>query len=463
MVETEARACIDGNLAPGFVSERLCADNGLFSWLFSPDAPLDREWGRQLLIRFLEERSVADRLARLVREAGSNTLADLPGLLTRLQARQQQIAGLLDSPVRSAAPEGYTPPPLKQSTTGVAWLDDCMDGGDAPGEVYGVLGPFAAGKTLFAVHAACAKARHLRFRADQGGELRHVYLFHYEAGFAEIVRRVWSHAAKVHAQTLKDLRWEELSTRGHLNPYEMEEFADEIAHAGLANVDGERERLEQALPEIRRNLWLCDFSGPPEAPARGSGYVDEIAAALERERQAGRLPGAVFIDYAGLCCDRHVEAKDLQNDDKRHLLKAFGHRCLRQIAAPFGCCVWVLHQLSGEANKKGFAASQSHADAAECKSFAENLWFCFELGARDPASGVLKLHCTKSRRAPAPAVPPLLKMVGRYQRLEAAAGWAVDPSTGTPVLASHYYTVHSPAAVPAEEADPDAVALSPYV
>jgi hypothetical protein len=468
VLETKARALMDQDPLLAAACSHLCDDNGLFAWLFSDTAALDREWGRQLLLRFLEERDVSDRLTQLVTAAAGNPLTDLPAFLTDLQAAQGRVALLSREPGYWAAPEGYEPPTLHKASTGLPWLNVYMNGGDAPGEVYGLLGAFGSGKTLFAVQAAVAKARQLLVEHAAGGPghvLRHACVFHYEAGRDEFVRRVWSNAAQIDSNTLEVFNAATLSTRGHLKPYELELFAPDIAARGLANVDGECERLEQVKAELlRRNLRLFDFSGPKEAPEQGTGYVDEIAAALEQEERNGRPPGVVFVDYAGIACKRYIRSKNLRIEEMRHLVGGFGDECRRKIAARFGCRVWVLHQLSGEANKRSFRATQSHADAAESKSFAENLWFCFELGTKDPGTGITQLHCSKQRRATGLAAPPLLKIDGPLQRLLPVSGYVLDAHSAAPVPAAYHHVLHGPGPGAGREApaDPTEVDLDAY-
>src|SRR5271155_4688657 len=103
-------------------------------------------------------------------------------------------------------------------------------------------------------------------KAEQGAALRHACVFHYEAGYDEYVRRMWSHAARIHMNTMEDFDWNTLSTRGQHKDYELSLFGEEIAKIGLMNVDGERERLASATSEILApNIQLFDFSGPPES------------------------------------------------------------------------------------------------------------------------------------------------------------------------------------------------------
>ena len=68
-----------------------------------------------------------------------------------------------------------------------------------------------------------------------------------------------------------------------------------------------------------------------------------------------------------------------------------------RIAAKYDCPVWLMHQISGAANTKSPGAQYHHTDAAESKSFAENLDFSFSVGTPN-AMGLCQLIATKHRR-----------------------------------------------------------------
>ena len=68
-----------------------------------------------------------------------------------------------------------------------------------------------------------------------------------------------------------------------------------------------------------------------------------------------------------------------------------------EIAARFSCPTWLLHQLSGKANAGGLTARRDHTDAAESKSFGENLDLAFVIGPPD-MHGLCVLRSTRPRR-----------------------------------------------------------------
>jgi hypothetical protein len=187
--------------------------------------------------------------------------------------------------------------------------------------------------------------------------------------------------------------------------------------------------------EIAQNLWLCDFSGPDDNPQRGTGYVHEIAAALEQERQNGREIGSVYIDYAGIACRRHISVLPRpRQDEMRHLVGEFGNWCRLLIAQPMSARVYVMHQLNSQANSRGFATRQHYSDAAEGRNFAENLHFCATLGTRDREFNCVQFDCSKARRSALLPTPPLLRMYGELGRFEVATDLTISPVLGRPVV-----------------------------
>jgi hypothetical protein len=190
--------------------------------------------------------------------------------------------------------------------------------------------------------------------------------------------RILAHGAQISKKTISTWNKETLSRTGSLKPYELERYASKIQLFGMNKVPGEYERWA-GLATLIPNVRLMDMSGTKNQKKGGRG-IEEIALELEKEKKQGHMPCCVVIDYAGLCVKRYVNENHLRDDQVYTLLNRFGYDCLRLIASPFRTSVWIMHQLSGEANKRTSATKQHYSDAAGGKSFAENLWFCFQLG-----------------------------------------------------------------------------------
>jgi hypothetical protein len=92
MVEAEARAASDAGIVHHERSRACDTVNDLFAWIFAWDGALDQEHGKQLLIRFLEERELADYLMSLATTTDGETLADLSAVARELQHRHAQIS-----------------------------------------------------------------------------------------------------------------------------------------------------------------------------------------------------------------------------------------------------------------------------------------------------------------------------------------------------------------------------------
>ena len=391
-----------------------------------------------LLKRFLRERLVQAPLWKKLNTAGGSLLDDLPQMLAEAQKLDTSLASLDSDPVESGAPKGWSPAKLSKFPTGIKFIDTMLRGGHAPGEVYGVLGAFGSGKTSLAVQIAyhtavdqqnSADLYNLTEPSDSGVQRypKECYIFTYEATSDEIRMRLWSSACSIEHGILEEYDWSKLSTStdgyDKLKPYEKELFADRVKAGHKDLVPGERERLEQQMPLLRRNLWVLDMSGTGDNTKRGTGYVSEIRqiidADLERKSRASKRKhevGVIVIDYAGLAAWRHIAEHGVEVTELRHYIGRFGDCCKKELAVPLKCPVWVFHQLTGDANKRTHKVQQHYTDAAESKGFAENLAFCFALGTKDDETNTLLFSCSKARRAQI-GHPPTLVIEGDFFRL----------------------------------------------
>jgi hypothetical protein len=126
----------------------------------------------------------------------------------------------------------------------------------------------------------------------------------------------------------------------------------------------------------------------------------------------------------------------------RHYITGAPLKAKHKIAEKFNTYVFLFHQLSGKANDRSPSVSMHHTDAAESKSFAENLDFCLCVSTlnSDNRCGV---DCTKHRRTgPKPSV--VVQVDGNYNQVKDTDGVYIrDPLDGTIRLASEVHAVTS--------------------
>jgi hypothetical protein len=432
---------------PEVYREQLLGDapQGFLAWTFNlQEKELVKLWGQELIIRFLEERWVQDPMRRAIDGAGNQTLANLNSILREVREREALVTSLTGSESEEVIPDGWIPQAITLVPTNVPFIDKILNGGDAAKETYGVLGAFKAGKTTLAIQIVSGTAR---YELGQRGrnpdhELRFGYMFTYEAGADESRSRIISHMARISRATLMNWGKEPLSTAGNYKPYELAAFKAEIEECQRAGVPfgGEKERYEAAKQHMQQ-LRIFDMSGPIANPKQGSGGLDEIAMKLDQEAQHGRKPRRVVIDYAGLCVNRFCSEHGVNNPSERfQALNTFGYDTLRKIAVPYDCSVWIMHQLSGQANKATWAKKQSHADAAGGASFAENLVTCFQLGIPHPTHKGSYFSCGVSRRTDV-GEPILVRLDGLLGTIRDASSELLDRD-GELVLKSEFGNIH---------------------
>lgn len=435
--EIRARFAAHPDEFPAHFQQVLLAETGLVPWLFVGETGLDREFGRRLLLDYLRERILYDPLRMLIDSLGAEVPDNMGDLLSGL-SQQERALGAIGTPsgVRPLL-EGYAPPQVLKSSTGIDFMDELMNGGDAAGETYILLGAYGSGKTAFGTQLTYRKALQYQLAFERGEPLQDCHLFAYEAPYNELMSRMWSHAARVSTESLEDFNVATLSRTGNLKPYEMRLFAREIAELGVDQVLGEYERLQQVQPLLGVNIFLHDFTGyalpgQDRPSGLGMGYIPEIAQVLENYVQQGRRVGTVVIDYAGLCCRRYINATGRRQEDMRHLLNQFADQVRLHIVAPFRCRVWFFHQLSGAANARVFGSRIHSTDAAECKSVAENVHYSFVIGPRHLETECMELACHKARRSRLAPAPVLVRLRGEFNTIERAADMQVSPVTGDP-------------------------------
>jgi hypothetical protein len=406
----------------------------LLAWIFGFDpVNLNPEYYRGLIQDLIIERTIVGEMTKDMtsfRDVGRpvDIIKSLDDYNRKLQAVLVDHRKVGDT----AFPKDFKPKKLGKFSTGHEWLDKYMNGGQAPGEVYVVLGPTGLGKTTQGIMLTTQTARvwNKAFYDKIIDKPRVSCFFSWEQDLDRLRLRFWSYAAVVDSSRLELYADEavELSTTGKLEKYELEDFAEEIKKwGGPSKYPGERERLAAAMEELNETVRIHDFSGAAENPRLGEGGIDEVAAVLRSIQQEGREIGVVVLDYAGASVRRMLAARGEDPSNMRHYLANYCNECRFKIAIPFGCPVWVMHQLNTEANKRVATAEQHHSYASECGNFAENAWFAFVFSTKDKVNNTCRLYCTKERRAKGDRPPAILKIEGNYCRMvDVSATYTAD-------------------------------------
>lgn len=408
------------------------------SWAFKlQKSELDADWAITVTKRFLDEH-VANKLGAVFNDADSQVPASITRVLQDLQEQAEQFQSLDAGQIEVPFPEGWNLSQEKLMPTNISFLDSFLGGGCAGQEVYGLLGPFASCKTLLGVQICSEGAREQARMLAEGktGGKRGIWMhFSYEAPLDPELRvRFVSYLGKIKKDRIEHCTdWRTLSTSENLQPYELRMYRDKL-HVGATKCLGEQARKRNAEKLVNAHIRIMDMTGSDrQHPNRGGGYVGEIVAligAVLRQEKNAYIAGVV-VDYAGLMVERYLSSQpgakmDIQQ--YRHALTKLPLHLRNKVAMPHRCPVWLLHQLSGEANKLPPGVLPHHTNSAESKSFAENLSFSFSVGNKDQNDRCL-FGATKTRRAKS-RKPEVIRINGAFSRVDSNNElYVLDPAT----------------------------------
>jgi hypothetical protein len=287
-------------------------------------------------------------------------------------------------------------PPVARPTT-ISWIDNYI-GGIRSGDVIGLLGPYAGGKTTMMSTIITRMAQQY---AAHGENKLAVYIC-YEDGAEKMNWMFYSAAAHIHRDRFKNkvdsaAFWADLSTRENLRPYERH---IPVNHNGEI-ILSETERWTAAAPWLNRHFTFLDFSASANTNYRGNGGVAEVVATLENLCDAtGMEIGIVGIDYTSLMINRELS----QNPNTKHVeqvwrqVQQLPDELKTHVAIPFGTTIFLAHQLAqGDIKSIPPHRHVSHADAQGSKSFGENVHACLCLNRPDPETYVSTINWSKIR------------------------------------------------------------------
>ncbi len=359
------------------------------------------KWATKRLKRYMEDR-LAVKASREVHNRG-RVAVDLPAALMKLHGEAQQIAGLAEEGDIEFLPSGWDADAgIDLFSTYIPFFDKFLGGGHAPGEVYGIMGPFGSCKTTLAIMLAVNGTRHAHAKQAKEDYNGYVFYVSFEARIKEMRLRALSYAAEVNRKSLQNMGAEgvkSLSTAKSLKKYEKKRFAKALSSDD--KVLGEQGRIKRASKYLNSHFIGVDLTGY-DAKRRnaGGGFVEEISRIIATElRRRGKNAKAtlVVIDYVGAMAKRYLSAIGKDESFLRHYISGAGLRARNLIADQFDCPVWLIHQFSGEANRRSPGGRYHHTDAAEAKNFAENLDFSFVVGNLTD-DGLGQIVATKHRR-----------------------------------------------------------------
>lgn len=392
-------------------------DDGLiYSMLRQPTDAFEEGYARDILRKFLHERIVVGPLRNVASQGFDGSYAsNMTGILEKVMASSQRISALSANPVEQAMPD-FDDTILEQENyirTHVTFIDDRI-GGERPGDANGILGGLGSGKSTLARQLAISAARRCYQDYQATGKLKVAFLVSYEEPMKKFQPAIWSCAAKIHRDRASRLRsFAELSTRGNLLDYERTWFKTPTPDS-----NGERERYQQASIWLNKCLVILDMSGSGKYPDAGTGGVDELAGAVEKNLGLCNAEcGGIYIDYAGIMCKRYMYARGINMDHLRHYLNAVGDQVRRRLSEQYNTTSWIFHQLNGDANKRRSTTLQHHSDAADSRSFAENLANCGCLGTVDAQTNCLLLNWSKTRTSSRDDSPPVLQHHSMFSEL----------------------------------------------
>lgn len=402
-------------------------DSGLLWSVANPPpditAAANIETARALLRKFSYERSIVAPTRRMVQPGFAGGIpANLGEFFKAIEHQHNRIMTVDRLPIANVAPDMTQP--LQQAfefkQTGVSFVDEPL-GGQRVGDVCGLLGPTGGGKTTLAGHMAIASARQCWSDAMRGGPREATVFITVEEEAKKLLPRLWSTAFQIPRDKLERMTdFSALTTRETLQEYERR-----LAQAGNVNngeILSETERFACGMVWLKEHFILLDLSGSDANPNAGYGYIDEISSYLARIQQQLQIGyRSVYLDYAGLSVERHMQAEGLMNNDKvyRNLLKSFGDEFRRKVSERYKTTSWILHQLKGDVGKAKPTVLMHHTDAGESKDFAVNMAVCGCLGTADPQTGCRRLNWSKVRfRANEQIAPATLRIHDQFAMME---------------------------------------------
>jgi len=401
-------------------------------------------WASSKIKQLIEESVLRDMVAKATSDV---VPASLPDMLEGWEEKLTTLEslGYAESSTQTYQPEWDRVAGLNLRSTGLSFIDDFLAGGHCPGEVYGILAPYGTCKTTLAAMLCCNEARNAQASrlaaADTGSNRMGLsVLVSYEAPKSpELQHRFLMYMGQIQRASLAAMDATGIqSLSGDTDrplQYEQKRFAQQISDGMFRT---ERDRVLEVVSVMNDHSLVLDMTGSDAAFLRaGGGGLKEIASRLKTELSHRSRDSTydyyienIVIDYVGAMVKRHLAFLGDDSSDLRHRITEAPLMAANLLAKPFKCPVWLVHQLSGQANasfKPG--ARLHHTDSAESKSFAENLDFAFVIGNLNEKNQG-QISCTKHRRA-ASRPARVIEVDGDFNTVIARDDLYIDPARMT--------------------------------
>lgn len=398
--------------------------------------------GLELGRKFLEER-MAVELQNTIKQDG-RIVSDLPQILQTYVDQAQQLQSLHSGgPSKIFDDDWDKNGGLQIFTTGSDYLDELLGGGQAPAEVYGFMGPHGSCKTTQGVKLlvdGAHSARQLELSPAWDGVRRYAVYVTYEAPLKNELRiRILSYAARIERSSLESMGSEGLKTlsrTGALKPYEEALYEKGLLVPINGKKLGEYERAQAAMKLIEQHCLILDMTGTDKAwSSAGGDGVPEIVSRLKRELRSrhpelkdhSKCVRVGVVDYVLALCRKYMSRHELDQHAFRLHVSGVPMELKQMLAGPFESPWWAFHQLNGEGNAKSTTAELKSTDAAESKTFAENLDFCF-IVSKPNKQNLAVLRTTKTRRT-GPKPEQIIRILGHMSTVIATGDqYQISPS-----------------------------------
>lgn len=371
---------------------------GLIANLYDTDrASLTYATGEPIVRQFLVERAIANAILKHVNDM--NEFKDSVNMseaehLKKMAEDAERITGISAIvEIEELAPDlSYFDKMNTQQgvPSGIPWIDAHIERGQRYGDVNGIIGPTGAGKTTLGSQLFVSNVREAIQQYVSGVDDRLCVFYTYEQRAFDLQQKVFSNAFSIARSSIReDRRLSETFSNGTtipLKPYEIGRFENR-SEVERYNMDREYFSRHGIIRNMSGVADICDDDRMINIKKnKGIGGLQELVNDLhyiQETRQQGIR--AVFIDYIGLVMERQFSITE-DSDVFYRGLKRFPDEVRQKVAGEFNCVVWLLHQMSGSANKVKPTTPLHHADAEGCRSLANNMSNCLCLGNPDSGS-----------------------------------------------------------------------------